>query len=190
MHADRFNRFALLVFGALVLLAGLGTMVMSIGLFGKSYSHRALFGNVVSSYIGDHGSWFWPAAAVLGVLIALVALRWILALLFSTDRSGDLEMPGERRAGRTVVKTSALTTAVTREIETYRGVESARARTVGEPTAARLVVEVTTLRGAGIGELVARIEGEALSHAREAMGRPDMPVRLDMTVGSKALSRL
>ena len=190
MHADRFNRFGLLVFGVLVLLAGLGAMAMSVGLFGKRSSHHPLFDNAVSSYIGQQGTWLWPVAAVVGVIVALLALRWVLALLTSTDRSGDLQMPGERRTGRTMVKTSALTDAVTTEIETYRGVASAKARTVGDASDARLVVEVTTLRGADISDLVERIEGGALAHARQAMGRDDMPIRLDLSVGSKALSRM
>ena len=190
MHADRFNRFALLMFGVLVLLAGLGALAMSVGLFGKVYSHHGLFDNFISTYIGDQGTWFWPAAAAVGVIVALLALRWIVTLLVSTDRSGDLDMAGERRTGRTMLKTSALTTAVTTEIETYRGVASAKARTLGEPSAARLVVEVTALRGADIGALTQRIETEALAHARAAMGRDDLLIRLDVSVGSKALNRL
>ena len=79
---------------------------------------------------------------------------------------------------------------MTAEIATYRGVASAKARTVGDASAARLVVEVTALRGSDIGELTKRIETGALSHAREAMGRSDMPIRLDVSVGSKALNRL
>ena len=190
MHADRFNRFALTIFGVLVLLAGLAAMAMSVGLFGKTYSHHALFDNFVSNYIGDQGTWFWPAAAAVGAIVALLALRWAITLLISTDRSGDLLMPGTRRTGRTVAKTSALTDAVTNEIETYRGVASARARTVGDPAAARLIVEVTALRGADIGELAKRIDTEALAHARDAMGRSDLPIQLDVTVGSKSLNRL
>ena len=89
MHADRFNRFALLLFGALVLLAGLGAMALSVGIFGKNYAHHALFDNFISTYIGEQGTWFWPAAAALGVIVALLALRWMLTLLLSTDRSGD-----------------------------------------------------------------------------------------------------
>lgn len=190
MHADRFNRFALLIFGALVLVVGLAGLAMSVGLLGKSYSHQTLFHNFVSNYIGNQGTWFWPAAAALGVIVALACLRWILTLLVSTDRSGDLDMPGKRRTGRTVVKSSALTRAVTMEIETYRGVASAKARTVGDSAAARLVVEVTALRGTDIAELAERIETEALAHARTAMAREDMPIRLDVSVGSKTINRL
>ena len=190
MHADRFNRFALLVFGLVVLLAGLAGLAMSVGLFGTSYSHHALFDNFISTYIGDQGQWLWPAAAAVGVVVALLALRWVLTLVTSTDRSGDLHVSGDRRAGRTTMKSSALTRAVTAEIETYRGVAAAKARTVGDAGAARLVVEVTALRGTNIGELTHRIDDEALTHARAAMGREDMPIRLDVTVGPKALNRL
>ena len=63
MHADRTNRVALTVFGLLVLLAGAAGMAASLGGFGTAFSSRVLFANRVSSYIGQHGTWLWAAAA-------------------------------------------------------------------------------------------------------------------------------
>ena len=116
MHADRTNRFALTVFGLLVLLAGAAGMAASVGGFGTAFSRRTLFGNQVSAYIGQHGTWVWAAAAPYACCIALAALRWILALLVSTDRAGDLTVPGSKDHGTTEMPPTALTGALAREI--------------------------------------------------------------------------
>ena len=119
-------------------------MALSVGLFGAGRSRKPLFANTVSTYVGAHGSWIWAAAAVLAALLALVMLRWLAALLLSTDRAGDLDDPRTAASsaaeprGAGVVKPAAVNKAVVAEIETYRGVASAKSRTLGdadEPTA-------------------------------------------------------
>ena len=143
MHADRTNRVALTLFGLLVLLAGVAGMTASAGAFGTGFSRRALFANRVSSYIGHHGTWIWGAAAGICLLIALAALRWILVLLISTDRAGDIPIPVSTQEGTTIVQPAALTGALTREIGTYHGVDSARGRIIGDASDPELIITVT-----------------------------------------------
>ena len=56
MHADRTNRFALTLFGLLILVIGAAAMAASVGVFGTKFEHHTLFANQVSAYIGQHGS--------------------------------------------------------------------------------------------------------------------------------------
>ena len=185
MHADRTNRVALTLFGLLVLLAGAAGLTVSVGVFGKSFSQRTLFANRISTYIGHHGVWVWPAVAGVCLLIALVALRWIVALLVSTDRAGDIPIPVASREGTTILQPAALTGAVTREISTYHGVEAAKGRIIGEAAAPEIVLEVTASQSASLYALYQRIEAEALSHARQALGHTDLPVQLDLDVSRR-----
>ncbi len=90
MHADRINRVMLTLFGLLVLAAGAAAMAASTGVFGASFSRQVLSDNRVSAYFGDHGGWLWPVIAGGCALIALACLGWMLALLASTDRAGDI----------------------------------------------------------------------------------------------------
>lgn len=182
MHADRLNRFALALFGLLVLLAGTAAMVASAGGFGATYKHRALIANEVSHYIGAHGAWLWWAIAGACVIIALLALRWILALLISTDRAGDLPVGSREQHGTTVVQPAALTGALCREIGTYRGVDSARGWIIGEPTDPCIVVLVTASPSADLAGLHRRLESEAFAHVRQALGKPALPIQLDLDV--------
>ena len=185
MHADRTNRFALTLFGLLVLIAGAAAMTASLGGFGTTFSSRALFANRVSTYIGQHGTWLWAAAAFACLLIALAALRWILALLVSTDRAGDITIPGSKELGTTRLHPAALTGALTREIETYHDVQGVKGRIIGDASDPELVVTVTARQTTDLPALHRRVESEALAHARQALGNADLPIQLDLEVSRR-----
>ena len=188
MHADRSNRFALTLFGLLVLLAGAAGMTASLGGFSTAFSTRALLHNQVSGYIGLHGTWVWAAAAAACLLIALAALRWILALLASTDRAGDITVPGSKEHGTTILQPVALTGALTREIETYHGVNAAKGRIIGDARDPGIVLTVTAEQTADLPALHRRIEAEALAHARQALGKANLLIQLDLVVRRRAAS--
>jgi hypothetical protein len=185
MHADRFNRVALTVFALLVLLAGAAGITASAGVYGTGFSRRTLFANRVSTYIGQHGTWVWPAAAAACLLITLAALRWILALLISTDRAGDIPIPIAIPDGTTILQPGALTGALTREIGTYHGVDAARSRIIGDPSTPHIVIAVTASQATDLHALHHRIETEALTHARHATGHTHLPIQLDLNVSRK-----
>ena len=186
MHADRTNRVALTVFGLLVLLVGVAGMITSVGAFGNGFSRRTLFANRLSAYIGQHGTWVWPAAAGVCLLIMLVALRWVVALLISTDRTGDIPIPIKTHEGTTILQPAALTGALTREIETYYGVDSARGRIIGDARAPEIILAITASQSADLHALQLRIEAEALAHARQAIGHADLAIQLDLGVSRKS----
>jgi hypothetical protein len=191
MHADRTNRSMLTVLGLLLVLTGVAGLITSVGGFGRQFSHRTLFDNPVSRYTGDHGHWLWPLAAVLAALIALLALRWLIALLFSGDRAGDLLVKVEdRRAGRTTLRPGALSDAVSAEIESYRGVDSAKARVLGDAHNPQLVVSVTADSTTDVAALRQRVEADALAHARQALDSPDLPIQLDLNVSRNSSRRV
>jgi hypothetical protein len=191
MHADRTNRIALTLLGLLFLVTGVAGLITSVGGFGTGFSHRTLSDNRVSRYIGDNGHWLWPLGAVLAASIALLALRWLIALLFSGDRAGDLPIKTEdRAAGRTTLRPYALSNALTTEIGSYRGVDSAKARVIGDAYSPQLVIAVTANPSANIAALRHRIETHALAHARHAMNQPDLLIQLDLDVSHSTPQRV
>ena len=180
MHADRTNRIALALLGLLLLIAGAAGITASAGVDGSAFSRRILFANPASTYIGHHGGWLWPAVAAACLLLALACLRWLLALLVSTDRARDLTVPGPADHGTTTLQPAALTGALCREIGTYHGVETARARVIGDGRDPQIVLTVITAPSADLHALHRRIETEALAHARQALSNPALPIQLDL----------
>lgn len=190
MHADRTNRAAALLLAILLLAAGVIGALAGFGAFGSVTKHGGLLSNRVGAYFSDHGDWLWPVIAVAAAILALLALRWLLVLLFSTDRASDLTMSGNRSAGRTTLAPGALTDAVSEEIGGYAGVHSARARLIGDATRPTLVVSATLHDSADLPSLRRRIESQAIGHARQAMADPELPVRLDLNVTDRQASRV
>jgi hypothetical protein len=180
MHADRTNRVMLALFGLLLLAAGAAAMVASAGWFSSSFSHQVLTGNRVGTYFSDNGEWLWPVIAAGCALIALACLRWILALLASTDRAGDITIGGSADQGTTILQPAALIKALTSEVSAYRGVDSANGRVIGSGRAPEIVLTVTTAPAADLRALHRRIEDEAFTHARRAAGRAALPIQLDL----------
>lgn len=190
MHADRTNRALLGLLGLLLLAAGVAGILASTSAFGAGGPHRHLLDNAASRYTGAHSAWFWPAAALLAAIAVLLAARWLLVILFTTDRLADLTLPGDRSAGRTTLVAGAVTDALAEEIETYRGVRAAHARMVGHPSHPRLAVTVATDHDADLATLRHRIESSALAHARQATDAPDLPIRLDFTITTHRAARV
>jgi hypothetical protein len=180
MHADRTNRVALAVFGLLVLAVGAAGIVTSTGVFGAAFSRRTLLDNQVSGYFSHHGGWLWPAIAGACLLLALACLRWILALLASTDRVGEITIPGSPDQGTTILQPAALTDALTREISAYHGVDAAKGRVIGDSRNPEVVLTISAIPSADLHALHGRLEAEALAHARQALGKPSLPIQLDL----------
>lgn len=180
MHADRTNRFMLALAGLLLIAAGGAAMAASTGVFGASFARRTLTANRVSAYFAQHGGWLWPAVAVACLLAGLACLRWVLALLASTDRAGDITIGRGTDEGTTILRPAALIDALTAEVGAYHGVDSARGRVIGDARDPELVLTVITAPAADLQALHQRIEDEALTRARKALGNPALPVRLEL----------
>jgi hypothetical protein len=190
MHAERTNRVMLLVLALLLIAVGAAAGAASIGVFGTATRHSPLIANPTGRFIGAHGGWLWPAAAVAAVILVLLALRWLLALLFSTDRAGDLPIIPGGSAGRTTLAPRALAEAVAEEVESYRGVNSVQTRLIGDPANPQLVVTAALEETADFASLRQRIETNALAHARTAVGNPSLAAQLHLTVTTKSSTRV
>lgn len=196
MHADRTNRFILGLIGLIAVALGVSGLLAAAGVFGHRFQHKQLVANGFSRYVGRHGVWLWPAIAAVTLIIVLLALLWLLRLLFSTDRTNEVTIatPGKKRpegqtAGRTTMTAIALSQAVTTEIGAYHGVINAKARILGNPHDPTLAIEVNASRRTELRPLIERIENQAITHARAAVEDPELPVKLDISITDKAVSR-
>lgn len=190
MHADRSNRSALVVLAVVLIVVGVFGVLVGSGQLTTPAAHDALLHNGVADFIGKNSSWFWPVVAVVAAIVVLLMLRWVLAVLFSTDRAGDLPIRTHAGPGQTTLTAGALTGAVGEEVSGYRGVTDARARLTGDPHSPHLMLRVTVEESADIAALRDRLDNEALTHARTALDQPDLPARVDLTVSSRPGARV
>jgi hypothetical protein len=182
MHAYRTNRTVLLLLGLLMTAAGVAALLAAYGAFGSATADRVLADSSFSRYVGDNGDWLWPVVAAVALIVFLLAVRWLIAILFSTDRVRTLPLPTSRATDRITLAAPAVANAVREEIEGDRGVRSAKVWLVGNAERPLLAVNVDTDRDTDLGRLRDRIEQGALVHARQALDRPDLRVRLDLNV--------
>lgn len=186
--ADRGNRVLLTLLGLLLLAAsGLG-LAFSYGAFGAARARQPLLLPAARQFAHRNAGWFWPVVAVVAVLLGLLALRWLLRQV-GTDRVRHLEVEPNPSSGTTTVSSSAITDAVTNEVESYHGAEAASARLIGGERYPELVLVVTVDDRADLGALRRRVEEQAVAHVRQAIAAPSLPVQVQVQVQLAASRR-
>ena len=177
--ADRLNRVLVALLGLLLLVGGVLTLVRSFAGFGARLADDQLLSGAETRFVERYSPWSWTVVAVVAALVALLALRWLLAQL-RTDRIGPMQLEPDPRGGATTLHPSAVATAVCEEIESYRGVKSARAKLLHDPRRPDLVLSVDLDERADVAATRARIEADAVAHTRQTLGLDDLPTRLTL----------
>ena len=174
-RVDAGNRVALTLLAVLLLAAGGLGLALSFGAFGDP--EQPLLSRDLRDFARDQ-PWFWWAVAVGCLLLALLALRWLIAQLH-TDRVGRLDLTTDDRDGLTVVHARALTDAVENETETLRGVSGASAH-LRDARGRRLTLSVDLTDYADIAEVRRALEDRVVDHARQAIADPSLPVDIEL----------
>jgi hypothetical protein len=127
----RGNRIGLGLLGLVLLVAGGAIVIRSTGLFGGVLGPAAdpVYSDGTAAWVHDQRPWLWLTIAAVGVLVALLALRWLLVQLRSA-RLGRLMLDTDHAdapaSGRADVPAGVVTTAVGQEVDAYRGVQTIR----------------------------------------------------------------
>ena len=182
-RVDTANRTVLGLLGLLLLGGGGVGLTAGFGVFGDP--PPVLPGS--ARRFEDQQPWFWWAVAGVCLLVALLALRWLLAQLH-TGRVTRLDLTRDDRDGRTVVHAGALTDAVEAEAQSLRGVVGASARLV-EDRGRTLTVAVELADHADVAEVRRTLEDRVVAHAREAVDDPALPVDIELRPGRRSGSR-
>lgn len=178
-RVDGVNRTLLTLLGLLLLAAGVSGLAYGFGAFGDG-DHPLLPQGVRD--LAQDQAWFWWAVAAGCLVIALLALRWLLAQLH-TDRVGRVDLTSDDRDGLTTLHAGALTGAVETETEQLRGVVGASAHLL-DRRGRRLVLGVDLADYADIAEVRRGVEDRVVAHARQAVDDPDLPVDVELRPGA------
>jgi hypothetical protein len=175
-RVDALNRVLLGLIGALLLAAGGLGIAAGAGAFHGHSDRRVLPAGVRD--FARTTNWFWWAVAAVCLVVAVLALRWLLDQL-RTDRASRLDLTVDGREGVTLVHSGALTDAVAQEAESLRGVTRATAA-LRERRGKKLTLAVNLADYADIAAVRSALEGTVVTHARQAVDDPTLPVDIEL----------
>jgi len=176
-RADAANRVVLFLLGLLLAAAGGLGLALSVGAFGNARATAPVLPDNVRTFPATH-TWFWWAMAGAALLIALLALMWLMAQL-RTSRVARFDLTTDAREGYTTLNAGALTQAVEDEVDAVPGVTRASARILDRPRR-RLSLTVGMTDTADIDRLRTALEDDVVAHVREAVDDPALPVEIEL----------
>jgi hypothetical protein len=183
----RVNRTSLTLLGLILAATGVLTLLVGLAVFGRPLADGPVLVPQASRFAADAG-WFWPVVAAAGVVLALLALRWLIIQLRS-NRTRDIDIESERSRGETVLSPAAVTAAVDTEISSYHGVDSAASSLRDHQGRMLLLVKVRLDGRGGVAEVRDAIESRAVANARQALDKPDLAARVEITVSPRRVRR-
>ncbi len=127
-RADRVNRAVLTVIGLLLLAGGAVGLAYSLGAFGEDRARRHLLSDQVHRFIRHNQTWFWIAVIVGCLILAALAVRWLLFQAKPQPTVGDFSYPLAEGEGKTSVSARAVVDAVVADLSGEPGVRKAGAR--------------------------------------------------------------
>lgn len=173
----RLNRTLLLLLGLVGLATGAGGLGVATGrLPGPAADEPVLPGPVLDRLLGL--AWLPWATAALGLVVALLALRWLLAQLPRRTGSERVVLPAPEGRGVTRLDGSVVADAVERDVEAYAGVRSAHAVVSGGRTGSRLVLSLVVDPGTDVRALQGRVRQHAQARLARALGAEQVTSRV------------
>lgn len=179
---DALNRAALTVVALVLAAAGVYGLLRGAEAFGERAADEPVLWDDLRSFVDDNTGWFWLVAAVVALLIAWLAWRWLRVQVLPTPSLDHLPV-GDRDRGTTTLPASAVSDAVRRDLEASPDVDTARVRLVGD--AGHPVLDIRAAVAAGGDQAEARryIEDEVLSRAAGALDEPDLSAIVRLRLG-------
>lgn len=187
---DRLNRWVLVLLSLVLLGAGGYALARGYEAFGTEQADEEVLLEPVRDFVGRYPDWFWIAVLALCLIVAYLALRWLVAQ-FRSPRLTEIDLTGEGSKGYTQLRAAGASDALATDIETYRGVSSASARLVDDGERPEVDVRVEVNDDADVPALRAKIEDEALRRFCQALGVSgvDAHLHLRLTEPSPRLVR-
>jgi hypothetical protein len=182
---DALNRTVLTIVALLLAAAGLYGLLRGEGAFGERASDEPLLWEDLRRFVNDNAGWFWLVVAVVALLVAWLAWRWLRVQLLPTPSLDRLPLGG-RDDGTTNLSAAAVSDAVQRELEASPDVASARVRLVGDPDDLVLDIRATVAAGAHQERVRQRIEDEVLPRAAGALEASNLGATVRLRLGEAA----
>ena len=179
---DALNRTVLTIVALLLAAAGIYGLLRGEGAFGDTAGDEPLLWDDLRRFVNDNAGWFWLVVAIVALVVAWLAWRWLRVQLLPTPSLDHLPV-GSAEEGSTNLSASAVSDAVQRDLEASPDVSAARVRLVGDPDELALDIRATVAAGADQERVRRQIEDEVLHRAAEALEKPDLGATVRLRLG-------
>ncbi|MDH2424415.1 alkaline shock response membrane anchor protein AmaP [Sphaerisporangium sp. TRM90804] len=170
-RTGRVNRVGLTLTGLVLTVVGAAGLARGLGLLGPA--HQRVVTPAAGEFTAANAAWFWPALALLGLIVLLLALRW---LVIQARREAVRFLDLEHDTGHGTTRLGARTAAGAIEDDLREGPhgELAHATFSGAPSAPRLALDVTLPEDADPAGSARRAE-RGVTRLRQALEWEHMP---------------
>lgn len=191
--AARLNRAWLSVIGLLLLLAGLAVVVIGTGLLqrlsrtaGLALDRPApgtsLFGSGAGAAFGL--TWVVVSLAVLGVVLALLALAWLVAQVPRSNEAKPFRLHDDAEDGLTRCAPDVLTDAVEAQVKALPDVHDASAVLRGTVRQPDLTVKVTASDRADLPRLLDTLQTQVAADVGHALDTQLRRIGVQIEIGT------
>ena len=166
---DTLNRTVFTLLGILLIAGGVYGVARGYGAFGSTQAHEPLLTGGITGFFGRIDDWFWPLMALFALIVAYLAYRWLKAQLTPTPSVSELDFTRDPAEGRTTLRASGLTSALSDDLERDPAVRSANVRMVQDGSRPEVDVDVEVSEDAPLSEVRRRIATDALARFSTAL---------------------
>jgi hypothetical protein len=182
---ERLNRTVLAILGVITLAAGVFVLLVGTGSLRRLVQIPAT-APLITPDTSPPGWTPW-AVAPAAIIVALLALRWLIAQTIRRPQTSSWQLAPDTSTGATHIDSDTAAQPLGEEISDYSDVHAATARLTGPRQHPQLYVSVTADARADITALRRRIDTEAIPHLIQALDLPslsaDLLLRLDTSGG-------
>lgn len=182
------ERATTIVLGLLAVLAGIVALVVSYGALGSGRAQRPLLDPEVVRVLTIRPD-VSRALAILGGVGIFVLGLWLALRALRPERRPDIQLERSDTTSLTVTS-NAIARAVQADAEHLDGVTKATARSVGNPSDPALRLSVWLREGSDLKAVWQELDHRVLTHARESLGRPDLPTAIRIELGTAERRRV
>lgn len=176
------NRTVLALLGIVLLAAGVVGLIIGFGIRTLVGLRLPEPGQPIAAdqllTAANDSPWFWWVVAAASLLVALLALRWLIAQL-ATDRVRHLDLTENDRDGTTTLSATAVADGAADDAKLVPGVDNASAHLRVRPPQ-QLVLTVDVALYADLSAVRAQLEETAISNTRHVLDNPDLPVHIEL----------
>ncbi|MGB7449354.1 MAG: alkaline shock response membrane anchor protein AmaP [Ornithinimicrobium sp.] len=183
--AGTLNRGWLGVLGLILALTGISTLLVATGLLSGPVSGSRVIPSDASSWLAL--PWVVLVVAVLGVVLAVLAVAWLSAQYPRTNTLRTLRFHDDPRGGLTTCDPGALCDVVEEDLRRLPAVSTADVLLRGTAASPEVSIRVSVDDRAEISTLLEGIRTPVLSDMSSAIGAPlsHVAVRVDIERGKR-----